>query len=232
MKLFQSTSLACLPLAFANWDQIFHDFNENAHLIPSNGELRTITQSDMALINEYGCWCYFQNDHSRAKGQPVDGIDVLCKRLHDGYTCAIMDSADLGESCTPWEIQYNSAVGSGLAIGMDLHTLRTECDTQNPQVGCANWACKIEGYFVQQLLLYFVSGGLINFDHRHAQGFEPSNSCPTVMGVESERQCCDEQPLRFPFKTYGGARDCCVSHTFDANMYVCCDDGSISVSCP
>merc|ERR1712187_569229 len=32
-------------------------------------------------LNEYGCWCYFYDDHGRGKGTPVDGIDEMCKTL-------------------------------------------------------------------------------------------------------------------------------------------------------
>ena len=194
---------------------------------------RTITQSDMQLVNEYGCWCYFENDHGKGKGRPVDEIDVMCKRLHDGYTCAIMDAENLGhDECIPWEVDYNSAVGSGFSlINMDVETIRSECDAQNPEVGCANWACKIEGYFVQQYFLYATGGGIINEEFRHENGFDPDLGCPIQHGVKSEKACCDEYPLRFPFKTYNGARDCCYTHTFNTNLYQCCGDGKVKMTC-
>lgn len=205
----------------------------NTQLIQeADGQLRTITQDDMDLINEYGCWCYFQNDHGAGKGKPVDEIDTLCKRLHDGYTCAIMDALDQGNTCVPWEVSYNSAVGSGMIQNMDIGTIRSECDVQNPDTtSCGNWVCKIEGYFIQQLVLYFTHGGLINHDHRHANGFNPSTDCPVSSGIKSEKACCDEYPLRFPFKTYNGARDCCYTHTFNTNLYQCCADGKVKMTC-
>jgi len=193
---------------------------------------RTITQADMDLVNEYGCWCYFQDGHGAGKGKPVDEIDQLCKKLHDGYTCAIMDSRELAEGpCVPWEIDYNSAIGTGLITDMDIATIRAECDAQNPEIGCPNWVCKIEGYFLQQLVLYFTGGGMINHNLRHANGFLPSQDCPTVTGVNSEKACCDDYPLRFPFKTYNGNRDCCFSHTYNTNLYQCCEDGKVKLSC-
>lgn len=194
-------------------------------------QFKTITQTDMAQINEYGCWCYFQDAHGAGKGKPVDEIDVLCKRLHDGYTCAIMDSMDMGEECVPWDIEYNSAIGSGMIFNMDISTIRSECDAQNPDTGCPNWVCKIEGYFLQQLILYFTHGGSINQDFRHAVGFNPDVDCPVSTGIKSEKACCDEYPLRFPFKTYNGSRDCCLSKTFNTNLYQCCDDGTVKMSC-
>jgi hypothetical protein len=198
--------------------------------VPANG-LRTVTQEDMDLVNEYGCWCYFQDGYGSGKGKPVDDIDVLCKRLHDGYTCAIMDSADLGDECVPWEVSYNSAIGSGMLIDMDIATIRQECDVQNPDNGCPNWVCKIEGYFLQQLVLYFTHGGQINHNFRHAMGFNTATGCPVMTGTKSDKACCDEYPLRFPFKTYNGARDCCYTHTFNTNLYQCCGDGTVKMSC-
>lgn len=194
-------------------------------------QTKTITQDDMDQINEYGCWCYFQNDHGSGKGKPVDEIDTLCKRLHDGYTCAIMDSHDINQECVPWDIEYKSAIGSGLLIDMDISTIREECDVQNPDNDCRNWVCKIEGYFLQQLVLYFTHGGSINQGNRHAMGFNPANDCPTSFGTQSEKACCDQYPLRFPFKTYNGARDCCYSKTFNTNLYSCCADGKVKMSC-
>ena len=232
------TQIATLALAtgstLANFAQMAKDFKEGADALASlrsaSGESKAITANDMALVNEYGCWCYFQNDHSKAKGQPTDGIDQICKVLHDGYKCAMMDAADMGDNtCVPWEINYDSATGAGLAINMDINTIRTECDTQNPVIGCANWACKIEGYFVQSLLFYFVQGGLLDSTKNHSNGFDPVSMCPTQTGIASERECCDEHPIRFPFKTYGNDRQCCVDRTYDATVYQCCNDGSLAI---
>ena len=119
--------LHLLPsIALADFTQMSTDFSDAVSAFSqANGE-RTITQSDMALINEYGCWCYFQNDHHKGKGQPTDGIDSLCKRLHDGYTCAMIDAQAMGDTCVPWEVTYQSATGAGLAINMDI--IRSEFD--------------------------------------------------------------------------------------------------------
>merc|ERR1711884_417708 len=50
-------------------------------------------------MNEYGCWCYFNDDHGRGKGTPVDAIDEMCKTLHDGYECAMRDAEEEGTTC-------------------------------------------------------------------------------------------------------------------------------------
>merc|ERR1711972_294648 len=67
-------------------------------------------------LDEYGCWCYFYDNHGRGKSQPVDETDSYCKMLHDGYECAIRDCADDGIECIPWETSYVSG-----ATNMDLH---------------------------------------------------------------------------------------------------------------
>merc|ERR1712203_311703 len=71
-------------------------------------------------INEYGCWCYFGNDHGRGKGQPQDAIDEMCKVLADGYDCAMRDAEDEGTTCVPWEVEYVSAIG-GSDVGIAKH---------------------------------------------------------------------------------------------------------------
>lgn len=209
--------------------QLFQDLNDGYNKLIE--EDKTITQADMALINQYGCWCYFQEHHGQGRGHPIDTIDQHCKRLHDGYTCIIMDAIAIGEECVPWEITYNSAVGSGLALSMTIDTIRSECDVQNPVDGCARWTCKVEGFFVQQLLLSFVSGTTIDHSLRHENNFDWRQECPISAGVQSEKACCDEYPIRFPYKTYDGARDCCVTHTYNTNMYECCNDGSVKITC-
>lgn len=138
MKVFQAATPLLVQLAMANYNQMKEDYDNGVNV------QRTITGADMGLINEYGCWCYFQEGHYLAKSGPVDAIDVLCKRLHDGYSCAMMDAKRLGFECIPWNVPYNSAIGSGLVVNMDLATIRQECDTQNPNtVSCENWACKM-----------------------------------------------------------------------------------------
>merc|ERR1712000_267674 len=58
-----------------------------------------------------GCWCYFDDDHGRGKGQPIDDLDGVCKTLHEGYECAMRDAEAEGTTCVPWEVAYVSAIG-------------------------------------------------------------------------------------------------------------------------
>lgn len=193
---------------------------------------RALLKDDMGMLNGYGCWCYFEADHGNGRGQPVDAIDQFCKTLHDGYTCIGMDAADAGITCIPWEVPYISAFGSGLPTGLDEATLKSECDNKNGADTCESWTCRVEGWFVQSYFSYSVAGGQIEASYRHANGFDPSVECLTTPGTKSaDKACCNEYPHRFPFKTYGGDKACCVNHTYDTTTKVCCADGKSKTSC-
>jgi hypothetical protein len=185
----------------------------------------------MGLLSDYGCWCFFESAHGKGKGKPVDEIDSYCKTLHDGYECILADAADAGIDCVPWEVPYNSAFGSGIPTGLTMEGLSQECDNNNSPNTCAAWTCKVEGWFVQQYFLYSTAGGIINSAFRHANGFDQDSGCPISTGVQSEKSCCGSYPLRFPFKTYDGARDCCQTHTFNTNLFQCCPDGHVKMVC-
>lgn len=195
-------------------------------------ELRALTQAQMGLLNDYGCWCYFEDTHGSGKGKPTDPLDMLCKRLHDGYECIIQDMETAGTPCIPWQIPYSSAFGGGLPGGLTESALIATCDLNNGgATSCESMACKVEGIFVQDYFLQSLAGVTIDQSKRHANGFNPSTECPTSQGVKSEKECCGAYPNRWPFKSYGGQRACCISSTYNADMYSCCNDGSIKVSC-
>ena len=99
--------------------------------------LRGLPESDMGLIANYGCWCYFQDKVGLGKGKPVDDLDKICRVLHEGYECIILDQDEIDEPCVPWEVTYNSAFGQGMAglMGNQIskESLADECIFQNPK---------------------------------------------------------------------------------------------------
>lgn len=204
---------------------------------------RALLPSNMGLINNYGCWCYFTDSVGKGKARPVDAIDTFCKTLHDGYMCILMDSADPEESdegaCVPWEIGYNSAIGSGAfpPFGLTKANLNTECDRVNPGNFCGAATCKVEGYFVQSYFTYAIFGGLIDITKRHENGFDPALNCATPTGTgPSEEACCGHYPERIPYRYNGDNRDCCIDatgagHVFNPSLFFCCDDGNVRLSC-
>ena len=187
---------------------------------------KALTNQDMGLLSDYGCWCYFEANHGAGRGHPIDELDSFCKTLHDGYECILFDSTEAGSPCIPWEIPYTSAFGSGFPSGISEDELSTSCDTNNAPDSCAAWTCKVEGFFAQQFFLYATSGGTINNDHRHANGFEPKQACPTSPGPQSDKSCCGHYPRRGPFKTYDGNRSCCNGRTYNTAMFSCCLDAN------
>jgi len=228
MKVFAASALVA-QCVMASWDQMLNDYNALVPFLNATGN-RALTQDQMNNINQYGCWCYFEGDHGQGRGVPVDEIDAQCKVLHDGYYCAISDAELRGETCVPWEVTYDSAIGIGLG-GIDLSNVRQECTDTNTDL-CARDACMIEGYFVGEFVLKVLDGVPVDQDKRHVNGFEKIADCPiSGNGMKSEKSCCGDQPLRFPFKTYDGARMCCHGHTYNTNLYQCCDDGTTKMSC-
>jgi len=181
--------------------------------------------NSIASLNEYGCWCYFDDDHGRGKGSPIDVVDEQCKVLHDGYECAMRDAEDEGTTCVPWEVHYESGLGGSQLL------VNEQCAKDNPGNNCAIRACIIEGTFVAALLDIFVSGGIIEQNHRHRNGFDPAVECIVKKsgGGPVNKQCCGEYPDRFPFKTVGGDRKCCGNRTYNSLTLKCCDHNSSTV---
>lgn len=197
---------------------------------------KALTESNMGLIADYGCWCYFEENHGQGRGQPVDEIDTFCKTLHEGYECIIMDSVDAGIPCIPWEAAYTSPFGfSGNinpAQGLTDQNISDLCDALNVPSSCSAMTCKVEAWFVFQYAVYTINGGIINASLRHVNNlFDPATGCPTSPGQYSAKSCCGNFPTRYSFKNYEGARDCCGSHTFNTNMFQCCNDGTIGMIC-
>lgn len=189
--------------------------------------VQAILGNNLDNINEYGCWCFFQEDHGRGHGKPVDGLDRFCRKMHMGYDCAIMDVLDStgNDSCVPWEVPYISGTGGGES------SLVNTCEVVNSD-DCAKHACMVEGFFVIQIFNLFVSGESVDDSYKHSNGFDDRGGCPTLPGYgESEKACCGEYPDRFPFKLLNGDRGCCQGVAYDAIMLSCCPDGVPRFSC-
>ena len=245
MQIFTLTGSALLAAAMVSAeDQILDDkitnfmkmFEKSVATDRSNNAPppkieKALTNADMGLLADYGCWCYFESNHGAGRGHPIDELDSFCKTLHDGYECIMFDSDQAGTPCIPWEVSYDSAFGTGFPSGLTVESIATTCDTKNGAGTCAAEACKVEGWFTQQFFAYATSGGVINETNRHANGFDPKDSCPISAGVRSDKSCCGEYPLRATFKTYSGSRECCNGRTFNTDMFTCCSDGKIAIVC-
>lgn len=178
-------------------------------------------------INQYGCWCYFEEDHGKGKSQPVNEVDAFCKTLHQGYDCAIIDAEEASEpECVPWEIDYLAANQGEVDVLVNL------CETQNTGDNCAINACIVEGKFVADIFQAFFGGLQLDMSVKHSEGFDVDTSCQTKAGgVYSEKSCCGHYPYRHPFKTYDNNRACCQTKTYDVNVLTCCADGKARLTC-
>jgi len=205
------------------WDHMKSDFEA----IKKNSSDRAVTNlmgDTLELIQNYGCWCYFDDNHGKGKSQPINDVDAFCKLLHEGYDCAIIDGDMENEPCTPWEVDYNSApTTSGDIIA--------ECESRNDN-SCSTRACIVESVFIGDIFKSFIRGNQHDAKYLHENDFDVATECPTKDGVpHSNRACCGVYPFRHPFKTYDGERGCCGSKTFDTNILTCCDDGRAKMSC-
>lgn len=193
---------------------------------------RAISTSDdtITMLENYGCWCYAGENHGRGKSQPVDEIDEICKTLHNGYECLILDAQAENVTCDkPWESNYRSA---NRIINVDLVE---NCNRFNRNKSmCEINTCIIEGHFIRSVLNLMFQGGRISSKFRHYNDnqkavFKPEKKCKIEPGVDSAKMCCNTFPYRFPFKTTslnGATRGCCNGKTFNADFYFCCDDGN------
>lgn len=251
MKLLASF----LPLASASWiemNQLWRELRQNDTRMG-----RQLSDTTLQNLNEYGCWCYFDTDHGRGKGQPINEVDGVCKVLHEGYDCAIIDWSiekpqllAKGQDCIPWEVSYNSATDLG---GRSL----VEACLDNNRKLCPQRACMIEGHFILSIYDLMVQFKSIDKSFLHSNGFNPTTGClpipPTDGGggggsgtipignkppgsgggspkpTTPLRKCCGEYPVRFPYETANGNRRCCVDKTYLVKGGMECCNGSVQI---
>jgi len=231
MKVIFPTSLL-LSAAQATYtsmeDQLQALFADVNTTVPGERALGELLGPTLQSINEYGCWCYFEDDHGKGKSQALNEIDGFCKLLHEGYDCAMIDADENNEpECIPWEVEYitrNTA---------DVDALVDACTDLNPTDNCARSACIVEGVFVSNIFQSFFGGMQLEPQYKHEDpAFDLGAMCPTKNGPSSSaKSCCGHYPFRHPFKTYEGNRACCGHKTYDTNILTCCADGKPRMSC-
>jgi len=86
----------------------------------SERNLIPILGPQLAHIDGYGCWCYFDGAYNKGRGQPASLVDAACQQLQHGYKCAILDGDDEGQECVPWEVDYKIVLQKGHGIGFLL----------------------------------------------------------------------------------------------------------------
>lgn len=200
---------------------------------------RRYTEQQVELIDNYGCWCYFYDNHGPGKAEPQDEIDKVCKALHHGYDCMMIDAEQESNSTPgdssddyncgkPWDIVYNR-VNPTFKTAEQIFA---DCITANPGNKCAQRACIIETQFILSITdLYWWKQIQPKAELHHGNGFDPAAVCVPPPGLPpSPVSCCGEYPFRFAYKTLDGDRGCCNGRTYMATINSCCDN-EIKNSC-
>lgn len=197
----------------------------------------------LTQIDNYGCWCYFDESYDQGRGMPVNTIDHFCRSLHYGYDCANRDSLGEDENtseCIPWKHPYITGVNvvqlQILQEAQRHFALEDQCIDNNPDDTCAQRACIIEGNFVLDVLQNFLINRKFDptLNHAHPFNFDPTQNCnvgdpltiqssnPLSQTVEIE--CCGNYPNRKPFKNVNGNRMCCGGKIYNPFVHTCCED--------
>lgn len=166
----------------------------------TTGMDRALLKTNMGMINEYGCWCFFEDEFVGGTGSAQDPLDEICKTLAHGYSCIVMDMDTAGTPCTPYDIVYNSAFGSGLApFGLTMENLSNECDAQNTPGTCEAATCKVEGWFLLSYFTWTVFGGSMDQDTMKSNGFDHDATCK---GAKADATVISGNPFN-PFNPSG-----------------------------
>jgi len=242
MKSFITVITSTATLVAANFDNMENQFQKLIaesmnDSMPNMNDFRGIgpISTSLSAINGYGCWCYFADDHGKGHGTPQNRMDEICKTLHDGYECAILDGSEADESCEPWTVGYSGTT----TLGGVTQEIITECEIKN-ESDCSIRACVIENNFILSVFAEYLSGSVFDPSKKHEFGFDTSE-CVSVNGpggngdgedYVKEKACCGSYPQRYPFMHVNGHRACCGEKTYSTTTYQCCEeDNEIRYSC-
>ena len=143
---------------------------------------------------------------------------------------ALNDSFN-GLPCIPWEVEYIPGTpAAGYAdLNANCESINTLIYPNNPE--CAILTCKVEGFFILNLLTLVGMGNGVVEEYHVDNGFDHDLNCPTVpgMGGDETRECCGSFPSRRPFHPRNGVNECCENGADFVKIYqpfshVCCGD--------
>lgn len=214
-----------------NFDSISDDNSRQ----PSNRNSNPMLFAKFAEISNYGCFCHFGGNFHMAKGEPLDLYDSECRGLVKGYECIIMDHNYVA-SCVPYEVRYLEPINLN-AKTSDTDIIRI-CERENnhgDNANCKMNSCIVESFFVRNLAILKENGIQTNPNLLISNGFDFQANCklPTD-NYNGDKACCGEYPKRRSFKIKNGAYACCneSGRVYQPDIMSCCDDGSISITCP
>lgn len=186
-------------------------------------------------LQEYGCWCFFNDKHGQGRGPPVDDFDSHCMKYHHAVSCAKLEI----DSCDPYNTSYSvTAVNSG-ANG----DITYDCESGNDP--CQTATCYSQTHFISLLLNEQLANLQVpnypNFSSWKDGGNFDNGVCRSSgPGHERQEMCCGtwkhntKKLLKFG-RTL--SRSCCDNpsdgtfKTYDMSLSQCCDDGVVRVQC-
>lgn len=185
-------------------------------------------QLQMDRLQEYGCWCYFDDLHGLGKGPTQNGYDEACKALHQGITCAAMDFPECDANSQVYDAKIRPDPETPGNVVVD-------CEAFNAGDECAISTCYLESHFITLLLAESLEKeNTPQYDlFSQSQGFDRSACHGTKGPRDHDNMCCGQYTsnTRRPVPVYAGDGDkqCCENlvtgkfKTYDATVSDCCD---------
>lgn len=165
----------------------------------------------------YGCWCiaHGENPLLAKRGLPADQIDSVCKDHALCYECARMD---YGHTCDPTQVGYQ-------VTGMkDLVSNHRFLSCENTDV-CEQSLCQCDKMLAEGLVRTYDQWD--EQYHISTSGFDGRAQCELPEPIHDWGeldQCCGEYPLRAPYRSDNGNRQCCVDKTYHTYYLECCNN--------
>lgn len=236
MKLFlASTYLISTALAdFAAMETLYERSIQLMNVSNPNSQLRGgMVTGVLQYLQEYGCWCYFDEKHGQGHGMPQDGYDDACLALHHGTACAMLEI----DNCDP----KREETIAKLFIAQD-GDVEYDCTSLNGGDPCKEATCYIEAWFtkliIAQSLQHMTLPDYVGL--KVVNGFDNSQ-CSQMPGPHvPEKFCCgthEHNTKRMLRRGQFNPKNCCENgltgtfKTYDPSMMVCCDDGNPRMSC-
>ena len=129
-----------------------HKNLENVPEIPEIAPRFGIPNAAMSALDPssvllgYGCWCRFGGS-SKGRGQALDDIDSLCKKITLSYECLRLDVLNEdGAYCDPVTEPYSFSIGDYIMTSLNLPGMSTNenCQQNNKGNRCAAQTCELE----------------------------------------------------------------------------------------
>jgi len=165
----------------------------------------------------YGCWCiaHGENPLLAKRGLPADEIDSVCKDHALCYECARMD---YGHTCDPTQIGYQVTGNKDLITGKRYLT----CDNSDV---CEQSLCQCDKMLAEGLVRTYDQWD--EQYHISTSGFDGRAQCELPEPIHDWGeldQCCGDYPLRAPYRSDNGNRQCCVDKTYHTYYLECCNN--------